>query len=287
MKIALGTVQFGSHYGVANSAGQVSKSEAERILAYAKSSGVNTIDTAVAYGSSQDCLGEIGVHEYQVVSKLQHIPDDFGDLELWVSSQVDRSLEVLGIEKLSGLLLHRPGQLYDPGKEKLWDHLANLKKEGKTEKIGFSIYSPEELETLCKSYSPDLVQAPYSVFDRRLEQSGWLQRLSDNSVEIHIRSIFLQGLLLMGESRIPKRFSKWTTEFSRWFHWLEENKVDPLQAAISFALSDERVSRAIVGVDSLEQFRDIVNAANNLGKYPENLSITDPVLLNPTNWASL
>ena len=287
MKIALGTVQFGTHYGVANTNGQVNRSEAEKILAYAKNSGVNTIDTAIAYGSSEQCLGEVGVDGYQVVSKLPEIPDDHGNLKLWFDRQVHRSLETLGVKKLSGLLLHRPSQLFDPDKKELWDLLLQLKSDGVVEKVGFSIYTPNELDKLWDSFKPDLVQAPYNVFDRRLDKSGWLQRMSEENVEVHIRSIFLQGLLLMGEGKRPEKFSKWRSLWCQWDDWLSENEIEPVQAAVSFALSDKRISRVVVGVDSLEQFKNIISAANNIGQFPESFRITDTRLLNPSEWSLL
>ena len=131
------------------------------------------------------------------------------------------------------------------------------------------------------------MQAPYNVFDRRLDKSGWLQRMSEENVEVHIRSIFLQGLLLMGEGKRPEKFSKWRSLWCQWDDWLSENEIEPVQAAVSFALSDKRISRVVVGVDSLEQFKNIISAANNIGQFPESFRITDTRLLNPSEWSLL
>ena len=287
MKIALGTVQFGIHYGIANTNGQVERSEVKDILNYAKNFGIDTIDTAMSYGSSEQCLGEIGVNGYQVITKLPEIPDDYGDLRMWVEKHVKESLGTLGVEALSGLLLHRPNQLLDIDKKDLWNILLQLKSDGLVKKIGFSIYTPDELDKLWDSFKPDLVQAPYNILDRRLETSGWLQRMSEENVEIHIRSIFLQGLLLMNEDSRPEKFNEWLTLWNLWKNWLRENDSTPVQAALSFALSDNRISRVIVGVDSLNQFKDIIEVASNIGKFPESFHITDTRLLNPFEWSLL
>ena len=284
MKIALGTVQFGINYGIANTNGQVDKLGAKGILAHAMSYGVDTIDTAIAYGSSEQCLGEIGVDGYQVITKLPEIPDDYGNLKIWVEKHVKRSLDTLGVETLSGLLLHRPNQLLDTDKKDLWSILLQLKSDGLVKKIGFSIYTPDELDKLWDSFQPDLVQAPYNILDRRLETSGWLQRMSEENVEIHIRSIFLQGLLLMNKDSRPEKVNKWLTLWSDWENWLRENDSTPVQAAVSFALSDNRISRVVVGVDSLKQFKDIIAVANNISQFPESFHITDTRLLNPSEW---
>ena len=287
MKIALGTVQFGINYGIANTNGQVDKLGAKGILAHAMSYGVDTIDTAIAYGSSEQCLGEIGVDGYQVITKLPEIPDDYGNLRIWVERHVKESLNTLGVKTLSGLLLHRPNQLLDSDKKDLWSILLQLKSDGLVKKIGFSIYTPDELDKLWDSFQPDLVQAPYNILDRRLETSGWLQRMSEANVEIHIRSIFLQGLLLMNKDSRPEKFNKWLTLWSDWENWLRENDSTPVQAAVSFALSDNRISRVVVGVDSLKQFKDIIAVANNISQFPGSFHITDTRLLNPSEWSLL
>ena len=288
MKIALGTVQFGINYGIANTNGQVDKLEAKDILDYAKGFGVDTIDTAIAYGSSEQCLGEIGVDGYQVITKLPEIPDDYGNLKTWVTNHVDSSLSTLGVETLSGLLLHRSSQLLDTDKQDLWSILLQLKSDGIVKKIGFSIYTPDELDKLWDSFKPDLVQAPYNILDRRLETSGWLERMHKENVEVHVRSIFLQGLLLMNKSNRPEKFNKWFALWSRWDDWLKESNITPVQVAVSFPLSDNRISKVIVGVDSLDQLKEIISAANNnIDRFPEDFNIADTKLLNPSEWSSL
>jgi aryl-alcohol dehydrogenase-like predicted oxidoreductase len=288
MKIALGTVQFGIPYGVANSNGQVEKLEIKGILDYAKSFGIDTIDTAIAYGTSEQCLGEIGVSDYHLVTKLPEIPDDYRNLKTWVQNHVESSLSALGVETLSGLLLHRSSQLLDTDKKDLWSILLQLKSDGIVKKIGFSIYTPDELDKLWDSFKPDLVQAPYNILDRRLETSGWLERMHKENVEVHVRSIFLQGLLLMNKSNRPEKFNKWLALWSRWDDWLKESNVTPVQAAVSFSLSDNRVSKVIVGVDSLDQLKEIISAANNnIDRFPEDFNIADTKLLNPSEWSSL
>jgi len=288
MKIALGTVQFGIPYGIVNSNGQVEKSEAKGILDYAKSVGIDTIDTAIAYGASEQCLGEVGVDGYRLVTKLPQIPDDYGNLKTWVQNHVENSLKSLRVETLSGLLLHRPNQLLDTDKEDLWSILLQLKSDGIVEKVGFSVYSPDEIDKLWDSFKPDLVQAPYNILDRRIETSGWLERMHKENIEVHVRSIFLQGLLLINKSNRPEKFNKWLAVWNRWDDWLKESNVTAVQAAVSFSLSDDRVSKVIVGVDSLDQFKEIISAAkNNIDRFPEDLSILDTKLLNPSEWNSL
>ena len=288
MKIELGTVQFGIPYGIANSKGQVEKKEAKNILDYAKRSGINSIDTAIAYGTSEKCLGEIGLDGFQVITKLPEIPHNYGNLKHWILKHIKNSLSTLSVESLSGLLLHRPSQLLDSDKKELWSILLQLKADGFVKKIGFSIYTPDELDNLWDLYKPDLNQAPYSIFDRRLHTSGWLERLYNENVEVHIRSIFLQGLLLLNKNTRPKKFNKWLGLWNQWDDWLDGNNITALQAAVSFSISDNRITKVTVGVDSLDQLKEIISASNsNINKFPQDLNIGDTKLLNPSEWASL
>ncbi len=288
MKIELGTVQFGIPYGIANYEGQVKKKEVKKILNFATKSGINTIDTAIAYGTSERCLGEIGMGGYHVITKLPEVPENFGNLKSWVHNHIENSLSKLGVESLSGLLLHRPSQLLDPDKKDLWQILLQLKTDGFVKKIGFSIYTPDELNSLWDFFKPDLIQAPFSIIDRRLETSGWLERIYNENIEVHIRSIFLQGLLLMNKHNRPKKFNKWNLLWNRWDDWLEENNVTPVQATISFSLSDYRITKVIVGVNSLDQLKEIISAANcNINKFPQDLNFSDVALLNPSQWEIL
>ena len=288
MKLALGTVQFGLPYGVANMTGQVDTATAMAIVGRAQSAGMDTIDTAIAYGESENCLGEVGVHDWRIITKLPEIPDICPDVVAWVKDQVQCSLSRLKVTCLSGLLLHRPNQLLGPKGKQLWAALQCLKKGGIVEKIGFSIYDPDELNTLWPVYQPDLVQAPYNVLDRRLTASGWLQRLNEAGVEVHVRSVFLQGLLLMRENERPKMFDRWSTVWTAWEAWLCEPRVTALHACLGFAMANPQISRVIVGVDNLSQLEEILSSANaKTTEYPQELGINDLDLINPAYWDSL
>jgi len=206
----------------------------------------------------------------------------------WVRGQIKESLARLKINSLSGLLLHRPHQLLDPDKINLWSELLSLKSEGLVKKIGFSIYTPNELDKLWTSFKPDLVQAPYSIFDRSLETSGWLQTMFNQGVEVHVRSIFLQGLLLMKKEARPKKFLRWSDLWNKWDSWIELSGLTPLEASVAFALSEKRISRIIIGTDSLRQLKEILNTIPTyIEEYPNNLCSCDPDLINPSNWSSL
>ncbi len=285
MKLALGTVQFGMQYGIANTGEQTGQAEVERILAYALQSGVDMLDTAVTYGDSEACLGAAGVDGFRVVTKL---PAEMGDdVESWVFEHLKASLKRLRTDRVYGLLLHRSQQLLGDGGQLLAKALARLKAEGLVAKVGVSIYDPKELELVTQACPIDLVQAPLNVFDRRLMTSGWLQRLHDDGVEVHVRSVFLQGLLLMPRTRVPNKFSPWSALFDRWHTWLAESHANATEACLAF-VNHPMVDRAVIGVDNLAQFKEVLQASRGAAvKELPDLACNDTKLVNPSNWNSL
>ena len=287
-RLALGTVQFGLRYGVANTSGQVSSGEAAAILQQARAAGIDTLDTAIAYGESEQRLGEIGVEGWRGVSKLPAMPDDYADVAGWVQEAVECSLRRLNIHRLYGLLLHRSQQLLESRGEDLYAALVELKDQGLVGKIGVSIYDPGELDLLWPRFQLDLVQAPFNILDRRLETSGWLARMHQAGTEVHVRSVFLQGLLLMEADHRPEKFSRWQLLWDRWDQWLNDQALMPVQACLGFVMSRPEINRIVVGVDNRKQLQEILSAAEvRIPTLPATLMIEDLDLINPPRWDTL
>ena len=287
-RLALGTVQFGLPYGIANQAGQVSRAEAKAMLQLASANGMDTLDTAVAYGDSEKCLGEVGTQGFKVVTKLPAVPASCMNISAWVAQQVNASRLRLGVTEVYGLLLHRSDQLLGSNGAALYRALQDLKNNGLVQKVGVSIYSPSELDALIKHYRFDLVQAPFNLVDKRLYSSGWLQRLKDDDVEIHTRSAFLQGLLLMSQADIPSKFSPWHSLWHIWHSWLATHAIPAVQASLAFPLSFSAIDRVVIGADSVSQLLQIISAT----KWPTNIHLPNlqcdnENLINPTKWNQL
>jgi aryl-alcohol dehydrogenase-like predicted oxidoreductase len=287
-RLALGTVQFGMAYGVANATGQIAPESAQDIIEGARRLGIRTLDTAALYGTSESGLGTIGVPDFRIISKLPGLPLAVADVGQWVHDSVHQSLQRLGVERLGGLLLHRPGDLSGPHGHALFAAMRSLRERGVVDKIGYSVYSPAELDGLIAEFPPDLVQGPYNVLDRRLEDSGWLARLSASGVEVHTRSAFLQGLLLMPREAIPTKFGPWLGLLSAWHDWCDQRGLEPMRAALSHALAQRDISCVVVGVDSVAQLQQIAAAAQYGSEAaPMDLKSTDETLINPSRWNAL
>lgn len=287
-RLALGTVQFGLPYGIANRTGQVSLAEAASILRYGRSVGIDTLDTAVGYGDSERRLGEIGVEDWRVITKLPAVPAACDDVEQWLHATITQCLARLGLRQLYGVLLHRPQQLIEPSGPALYRALERVRDSGRVAKIGVSIYDPAELDAFASRFQLDLVQAPLNLIDRRLVDSGWLRRLSDCGTEVHVRSAFLQGLLLMDRELRPRAFDRWSPAWIRYENWLKDTGLTPIQACLRFATSFAEIDRIVVGVDSVTHLREIVDALDAplsaTPDFPDELSVNDPELVNPGKW---
>lgn len=288
MKLALGTAQIGLDYGVANRHGQLSFEEATAIVRLARASGMDTLDTALGYGSSEQRLGKIGVGDWKVVSKLPAMPAECADVTGHVEGSLRTSLSHLGIRRLYGLLLHRPQQLLERDGDRLYSVLQRVKEDGLVQKVGVSIYDPVELDTLCSRFRLDLVQAPFNLLDRRLIDSGWMARLQANDIELHVRSAFLQGLLLMEPHGRPKKFDRWAALWKRYDEWLGQSGLTPLQACLRYVLSFAEIGKVVVGVDSRDQLIEILEAADGPApSVPEAIAAAEPELINPARWHAL
>ena len=285
-KLALGTAQFGLDYGIANESGKIKILDAKNILEFARVSKIDLIDTAIGYGDSEKVIGEIGAQEFKIVSKLPPFTENLLDIDLWLKNNVQSSLKRLGVKFLYGLLLHRPGDLRGDMGKKLIKALKKIQSQGLIKKIGLSIYDPRELDEFINLIEPDIIQAPLNIIDRRLETSGWLSKLHQSGIEVHTRSTFLQGLLLIPIKKIPSKFDKWNLIWEKWNSELFKNNLKASEVCLSYPLSLPEVTRVIVGIDNLNQLKNLVKISkNNTVKKDWSFMISnDPMLIDPTKW---
>jgi aryl-alcohol dehydrogenase-like predicted oxidoreductase len=284
-KLALGTAQFGLDYGVSNKSGKVSMSEMSEILEQAQKAGINTLDTALGYGSAESQLGSAGMSKWRIISKIPAIPNKPDDVWQWMESSLDLSLSRLQVEKISGLLLHHGADLLGNNGDLVFNCLFKLKLDERIEKIGVSIYNFDELATIVDRYEIDLIQAPFNCFDQRLLQKGLLDMLQNKGIEVHIRSVFLQGLLLMPRDSRPAYFDRWQPLWDNWENWRANYGIDPIEACLGLPLSTLGIDRTLIGVDSLPQLSEILARLNDKppGLY-DRLKSNDIELINPSIW---
>lgn len=285
MKLGLGTVQFGLPYGVSNAAGQPPATEVARILARAAAADIAVLDTAAAYGNAEAALGQcLGPdHKFAIITKAASPGPGAHSQQL--RDSVDASLRNLRQERLYGLLLHRAADLFAPGGQQLVTALRELVAAGRVAKIGVSVYTAEEIDRTLDIFTPDIVQLPISILDQRLLASGHLRKLKAAGVEIHARSIFLQGLLLM--DAVPTHFHPLQAHLARYAEFLARNGLTRVQAALSFIAAVPDVDVALVGVTGVAELDEILASMDRFDGCAEDFSafaVTDERMVNPALW---
>lgn len=282
MKLALGTAQFGFAYGATNARGQVSAPVAGEILAYLGAQGLDTVDTAPAYGESEACLGRVGLPASitKVVTKVV-----VGEDPARVGASLAESLSRLELASVYSLLVHDEQALLDPSQgDRVWAELAKAKERGLARKVGVSVYGPEAALELRERYPLDLIQFPLNPLDQRFVPH--LASLADQGVELHARSLFLQGVLLA--RALPPRLGFLAPALGR---FAEETRLqcggDPLTACLAFAQRQAPVDRFVLGFTSVAEAREAVAAYARARGLPPELHFTpvmDEAQINPARW---
>ena len=283
-KLAIGTAQFGFDYGIANKNGKLSMSEIKKIKKIAISNGVKFFDTASAYESCEQRLGELGVKEFEVISKLPMTKPNDNRLQ-WVLGSIKASLKKLRLKKLYGIHVHNTKYLLDKKGKELYESLLQAKKRGLVKKIGVSIYTIEELNRILSKYKIDLVLLPYNIFDQRPIKAKIFDKLKKLDIEVHTRSTFLQGLLMIDSKNIPKKFGKWRKIFRNWKKIVKNQKKTPLEICLKFVLSNPLIDKVVVGVDSAKQFKQIISKTGSISLKTISLDASKEInLINPAKW---
>jgi aryl-alcohol dehydrogenase-like predicted oxidoreductase len=271
--IGIGTVQFGVKYGIANQTGQTSEANAFEVLDIAMTLGINTIDTASSYGTSEVVLGKYKhISQFNIISKFIDANDRYD-----LYNQFKKTKLNLNVKNVYGYLSHRPMQLIQY--PILWDVLLQMKKAGEIEKIGYSLNTVEELKILLdKDLIPDLVQIPFNYLDQRFKPYfGMLKKLK---CEIHTRSTFLQGLLLMPIETIPKYFEPIKSLLID----IDNQTNNKNGAFLRYVLEEPAIDRVILGVENKTQFLQNIESLNNAIKLKgHDKNLADEILI-PSLW---
>ena len=273
-KIVLGTVQFGLQYGV-NSAGRPSEDAVKGILSEAAKGGITTLDTSSAYGNSEEILGECVTPEenFKIVSK-------YPKGETSVSEMFNGSLKRLNVSQLYGYLLHH-FEVYK-NNPKVWDEFVALKASGKVEKIGFSLYTPEELEFILEKGSPfDLIQVPFNIFDKKF--LPYMKELHEKGVEIHVRSTFLQGLFFKDRNALPEKLQPMKNYLLQLDEFSQKSGLTISEIALNYNLQNPYIDGVLIGVDNVEQLQMNLYSVKNTPVDIE-IEVKEQELLNPVNW---
>lgn len=273
-KLVLGTVQFGLQYGV-NSAGRPNEEAVKGILAAAAKGGIDTLDTSSAYGNSEEILGECTTPEegFKIVSK-------YPKGETPVREMLNSSLKRMKVDKLYGYLLHHFEVYRD--NPKVWDEFVALKETGKVQKIGFSLYAPEELQFILDNKSPfDLIQVPFNIFDKKF--LPLMKQVHESGIEIHVRSTFLQGLFFKDRESLPEKLKPMKKYLLQLDDFSRKSGLSISEIALNYNLQNPYIDGVLIGVDNVEQLKMNLDSVKNTPIDIE-FEVKEQELLNPVNW---
>ena len=284
-KIILGSANFDQIYGIKKNF--IKKSEIKKLFDLALKNKIKTIDTSPLYNKSEKIIGLLNNNRFKIISKIPKPPKNIKreNIKKWLKQKVMISLKNLKIKKFEGLLLHNANSLLYKNGDEIYKGIRNMKINGFTSKIGVSIYDFNVLDKILKKFKFNLIQAPFNILDQRLVEKGWLKKLKKRKIEVHARSIFLQGILLLKHNQLPKKLIKLSKKFVMWENWLKKNKFSSLQVCLSFVLNQRQLDGIVVGYNNTNQLNQILKLKQIKNNFSlPNLNIKDKKLIDPREW---
>ena len=289
-KLILGGAQLGNKYGIYSKASKMKNlNELKKIFEFSAKNELKFIDTAQDYKNSEKVIGQLSKNKFKIISKINLDPKlSFKDLELIIFKKINISLRKLKVKKIDILLLHNFDRFINNENylSKIYKVLDKLKNNGIILKVGISTYYPEKIHNFFKIFKYDVVQVPLNIFDQRLLFSKFYNLKSFKNVEIHVRSVFLQGILL--KKKYPTYFDKWQKKIKVLVDFLQKNNIDPIHFCLSFVLGVKKVRKVIIGVQNLCQLKEILKQSKKKIKYKRKIFkrfiIKDGKLIIPRYW---
>ena len=287
-KIILGSANFNQIYGIKKNF--IKKKEIKKSFKLALKNNIKIIDTSPLYNKSEKIIGLLNNNKFKIISKIPKIPQNIKkkNIKKWLKLKAINSLKNLKIKKFECLLLHRVDSLLSENGNEIYKNIKNMKTIGLTNKIGISIYDFNILDKILRKYKFDLIQVPFNILDQRLVTTGWLKKLKKRKIKIYVRSIFLQGILLLKHNQLPEKLKKLNKNFIIWENWLKKNNLSPLQACLSFVLNQRQLDGIIVGYNNKNQLNQILKQKKMKSSFSiPNLNIKNRKLIDPRAWLNL
>ena len=289
MELALGTVQFGLEYGVSNETGKIDKSSIIEILEAAKGK-VKYLDTANVYGNSEEILGQLSecTSNFEIITKTAHIDNSTNEPGYLVDIEKSfhQSLNKLKRDNVDTLLVHNVNDLLSERSDDLYELLLKLQNQGFVNKVGVSVYSASEAVDLSAKYSIQSVQFPINVLNQTFDNSGALKKLYKQGIELHARSIYCQGLLLMQTDKLNPYFNSIKPVFNKYQEMLANNNLSLTEGALGYIKQIDKIDCMVFGVENKSQLLETLAL---LGSESPSIdyspyAITDESIINPSLW---
>lgn len=265
MKLCLGTVQFGMDYGVFNTP----KKDSEYCIScldYATQNGIDAIDTATAYGDAERIVGAFlsrkTISRDKLYISTKHLPnilDDYkqDDYVSVIRENLQKSLETLNTDYVDVYYFHSSRYAFQP---ELLEAISIMQKEGLAKKVGVSVYYPDEAMACFSNSNINCIQAPYSIFDHRMKESGVFESGSENGFNIDVRTVFVKGLIRLKDDEIPDHLIKSKPILAKLDKICEETGYSRIELAMGYVKREKEINHLVFGVRSIEQLKEDISA---------------------------
>lgn len=277
MNICIGTANFNRKYGLNKK--KISSKYKKKIFSELINRNIKFLDTANAYKSDSYLNNN---KKFNIITKVSSLRN-FSKFDL--QKEIDLQIKHLTkFKPLYAVLIHDCNDMFSKNNNEIYKSLLNLKKKKMVKKIGISCYFENDLKIL-KKFNFDIIQFPLNIFDQRILNKKNLKLLKNK--EIHVRSIFLQGLLLKDKKYINTYFNKWSKNFHNYYNFLKKNNLSNLECCLRFIKQQKFISKIVLGIESVNQLDQIIKIlkTKNLGKLKfSNLKTNDKNLILPINW---
>ena len=285
-KLVLGTANFGKKYGIR----KLKSKKNYLILKTLLKNNVNWLDTSGAYTNSEKIIGNSRLN-FNIISKnhfnFSHsLPKK--KLQKKIKKIIEKSLTNLKRKKIYAFLIQKSGVLLSKNGEQIYEILKEYKKEKKILKIGVSTYNFKELRKIIKKFKIDIVQAPFNIVNDELTKSGTLNFLKRKKIEVHVRSIFLQGILLVKSKKLPKKLNFLKQHWILLEKFYKKNSLTPIETCLRFVLSFRKIDKIVFGVDEVNQLKQILKSRINRVNLPfPKIELKNKDILSPIFWSKL
>jgi len=276
-KLCIGTVKFGLNYGLKNSQ-KIQINEIKKIFKYLNNTNISFLDTASSYGTSEKIIGKMKSSNFNIISKMY-----IKNIDSNIETCLKKSLKNLKTNKIYGILVHNPEIFLKKDSIKIYKQLCLFKKKKLVNKIGVSVYDPDILNKILKKFKFDIIQFPANVFDHSFLKKENLKYYKSLGMELHVRSIFLQGILL--SNKIPNKINYNGKFIKKFSDYLKKNNLKSLDFCLNFILQFKEIDKIIVGIDNLNNLEQITKFKKINKKFlTKNFFIKNKYLIDPRKW---
>lgn len=277
-KIIIGSANFGLNYSHLNSYKKINIKEIKKIIRYCEKNRINYLDTAYGYGNAENIIGKLKKTEWKIITKIPKIKSQNSkEIKKIILRIINTSLNNLKCKSLYALLLHDEKQLISKNGNEIFKFLKYLKKKKIINKIGVSFYTPDILLKTLSKFKIDIIQIPINYINRSFINHKILTKIKKQDIEVHARSIFLQGLLLKKKTN-DKKFKKFINYLNTWHY---ANKISRLESSLNFFNNLNFVDKFIFGLESLSQLKQIIKTKKIILDFPK---FDEKYIKDPRKW---